>query len=242
MAINITDEIFNRISHEFLYDVSKDAVIRYLNDNGNKIRNLNNITDEMISFLWPNRLHLYVFARENGFHDKPITKFSPNEEKLPNSDSCKETPYVGRNGRGDVLYDGKSKTNLIECIIRGLSNIKGLNSNHVARSKMYFSFKGCNDDTYFYIYDYEYYMAWDVKPSRAYDEGLPTAKHTHTYRCIELKEVFIDELINGYNRFKSEEPFKSGIFRIDKFLYYYDERLNRYRFFNETENFVDWKK
>ena len=145
--------MFDRISHELLYDCSREALIKFLSAKG---YDTNNLTDEAISFLFVNRLPLYVFARENGVHNKPVTKFSPDEEKLPHRDSCKEHPYFDRDGYGYVLYEGKSKTTSIECIVRGLSNIRGLNSDDVARSKMYFSFKGCNDDTYFYIYEYEY--------------------------------------------------------------------------------------
>ena len=117
--------MFDRISHEFLYDVSKEAVIRYLNDNGNKIRNLNDMNDEMISFLWVNRLHLYAFAREKGLHDKPVTKFSPDEEGLQEKGLTEEGYY--------------SKTK----IVRDMNDLEN-------RARMYFLLKGCNDDTYFY--------------------------------------------------------------------------------------------
>lgn len=117
--------MFDRISHEFLYDVSKEAVIRYLNTNRHRIRNLNDMNDEMISFLWVNRLHLYAFARENGLHDKPVTKFSPDEEGLPEF-----------NNTGEGYY---SKTK----VVRGMNDLEN-------RARMYFLLKGCNDDTYFY--------------------------------------------------------------------------------------------
>ena len=117
--------MFDRISHEFLYDVSKDAVIRYLNDNGNKIRNLNDMNDEMISFLYVNRLHLYAFAREKGLHDKPVTKFSPDEEGLLEIDYTGEDYYL------------KAK------VVRGMNDLEN-------RARMYFLLKGCDDDTYFY--------------------------------------------------------------------------------------------
>ena len=195
--------MFNKVSHEFLYDVSKDAVIRYLNDNGHEIRNLNDITDEMISFLWVNRLHLYASARENGLHDKPVTKFSPGEEKLL---EC-----------GDIEEDHWEKK-----IVRGMDDIS-----FDSRAKMYFLLKGCNDDTYFHL---------DVKYNRRLRAELRAIE-----KCVfdELIEVHIDEVnFNGcVDDVNKENRYRAG----NDFIFYKDELLNRYRFFNKTENSIGWE-
>ena len=189
MANKITDEVFKKISHEFLYDVSKDAVIRYLNANGHRISNLNDMTDETIGFLWINRLHLYLFAREKGLHDKPVTKFSPDEEGLYEEIS--------------IYYESK--------VVRGINNINS------SRAKMYFILKGCNDNTYFYI-------------------KQPAKGQIGDYIVQELIEVHIDEVnFNG-----CIDDMKTSLDFRDNYIIFYDKHLNRYRFFNKTENSTKW--
>lgn len=212
--------MFNKVSHEFLYDVSKEAVIKYLNDNGHKIRNLNDMNDEMISFLWPNRLHLYSFARENGLHNKPVTKFSPDEEGLP-------------------TYGNLNQTNRQEKVVRGINNLNN------ARVKMYFLLKGCNDNTYFHVGTYD----------KCTDDNVPFYKG-----CVfeELIEVHIDEVDLKNQAMYTSIRFKYGISYqdadgsflaaknyyfadVNNYFMYYDERLNRYRFFNKTGNTIKWE-
>ena len=194
----LTEETFDKISHEFLYDVSKDAVIAYLYGNhGHVINDLNDLTDEMINVLWVNRLHLYLYARENGFHNKPVAKFSPDEEELPVK--TKTTGTVD----DPVIEAWKA-------IFRGFNYLD-------SRAKMYFLFKGCDDDTYFYFDNRRYCALAEVHV----DEMSP-APDFNSY-------VFRDEKTFCY-----PDPYKGT-----GFFYYYDKRLKRYRFFLPTGESIE---
>lgn len=121
---------------------------------------------------------------------EPVTKFSPEEEKLPK-----------------INFGGS-----ISEIVRGFASFS-------SRIKMYFLFKGYDDDTYFVVDD----------------------RADSYYAVYAVKEVHFDKM-NPVHYACDSKLAKSAILKLDsnndKFLYYYDEHLNRYRFFYETGDFA----
>ena len=207
-------EIFEELSPKYFYDVSAEAAVKFLNSQGFDITTLEEMTDNMVDILRKSSIKgspLFLFARLNDLHNKPLPKVSPDEEKLRFDDSYQiyfttfdsEREYVKRK-----LEEGVRSFEVITKkryrFYRGINKL--LDDDNLREIGIKFKFIGCDEDSYFCDV-YEQLTKYKLSfISGRYERDISTVEKVEL-----LVEVYPDE---DYDRT------------------YYDGLLNRHRYFN----------
>lgn len=206
-------EIFEELSPKYFYDVSPEAAVKFLNSQGFDITTLEEMTDNMVDILRKSSIKgspLFLFARLNDLHNKPLPKVSPDEEKLRFDDDYQicfttfdsEREYVKRK-----LEEGVRSFEVITKkryrFYRGINKL--LDDDNLREIGIKFKFIGCDEDSYFYHVDEEVTKYKFNLISHRFD-----TKYSHVDKVELLVEVYPDE---NYD------------------IISYDRLLNRHRYF-----------